>query len=147
MHKQHKGIVMNTARQIKTLTLEEVERIRDEEVERIRDKEAQAELGRTADLFGVQCVAICDRVGDVQIITDMNGLITVTRDISHLLTRMRNDLGKANLCKYVIYRDEHGVYDGVIVDNVFNYVGFYSINTTDRMTAICKAFGDSRGLN
>lgn len=112
-----------------------------EHAARIAEKEVIADLGRTRDMFGAESRWVWDKSGDVIIITDMGGELSVTEDITHILKTLRLNLGKECLTTNVIYRDERGIYDGIRVDNVFNYWGFFSIYTADRGKAIKQGAG------
>lgn len=107
--------------------------------ERIIEKNERAFTGRTIDMFGASAQYVCQVSDGCVVIYDTHQGLPVTLDIVNVLHQIRFEMGKSNLSRVVVYRDENGIFDGVQVDHCFNFRQFYGIGVSNLKEALEKA--------
>lgn len=92
---------------------------------------------RTMDIFGNADFEY-QVLDDVIVIFDLNmGGRSVTNDIHNVLDHIEQEIGGIK-GKRVIYRDSHGIFDGIGVTRNGEFTNFYSLNVKSLDAALKK---------
>jgi len=92
---------------------------------------------KTMDLFGNADFEY-QLLNDVVVIYDLNlGGRSVTNDVHNVLESIEKDIGDFK-GKRVIYRDSHGVFDGITISCTGDFFNFYTLNVKTLDAAMKK---------
>lgn len=100
---------------------------------RINLKE-KAMLEKTGNLFTEHAKYSFRIDGHILAITDLNGAVSVTNDLKHVLNEIKEDLPKNLYIYKIMYKDSFGIWDGIR----YPELSFFSINETDYIKAKTK---------